>query len=133
MAIATLEQRSSRVRANEAAGKLSSEGRRKGEIKSPRDISRSANGVWQPVLYHQSYGRIGAHISDKGLGGNRRQAGQGLQPECGEAEILEADQLFRSDGGDRRAGAAIDPRGATGRSADQERRGCPGGLGLSRS
>src|SRR5271155_5033912 len=132
MAIATIDYRSSRVRANEAAGELSSESRREGPLEGAGGVSRSADGVWQPILYHQSYGRIGADLSHEGLGRNRRQAGEGLQFESGEAKVFEAHQLFWTDGRARRTGAAIDSGGVARGSAGQGRRGCAREPRLSR-
>src|SRR5271154_3142963 len=132
MAIATIDYRSNRVRANEAAGKLSSEGRREGPVEGAGGVSRGADGVWQPILYHQSYGRIGADLSHEGLGGDRRQAGEALQFQPGEAKVFEAHQLFWADGGAGRAGSAVDSGGVARGSTGQRRRGCAGQSRLSR-
>src|ERR1700744_1942109 len=133
MAIATIDYRSGGARVHEASGKLSSKSRRKGEIKDPRDFPRGFDGIWEPVLYHESDGRIGAHLSTESVGRDRGQTGQGVQPERREAEIFEAYQLLWADGGNRRAGEAVDSGRVTGRGADQVRRGRFGRAGLSGS
>jgi hypothetical protein len=75
--------------AHEAAGQLSGESRREGSSQDTRRVSGGLEGVRQPVLHHQSNGRISAHLSDESLVGNRRQTGEGVFAESRQAKIFD--------------------------------------------
>src|SRR5258708_14386538 len=89
--------------AAEAAGQLSGESRREGSSEDTRRVSGCLEGVRQPVLHHKSHGRIGTHLSDESLVGNRGQAGKSVFAESREAQVLNAHELLRANGGARRA------------------------------
>src|SRR4029434_9260366 len=86
------------LRAYESSGKLSGEGGREGSSQDTRRVSRRLAGVRQPVLHHQRDGRNGTNLPGEGVDRDGREAGKGVQPEPGEAQIFEADELLRANG-----------------------------------
>jgi len=105
-------------RTYEAAGKLSGESRREGASQNTLGVSGRAQGVRQPVLYHESDWRNSANLSDEGMVGNRRQAGAVAEFAPSETEVPVEDELFWAASGIGWAGKSVIARGAARGGAD---------------
>src|SRR5579864_1805820 len=107
--------------ARNAAGKLSSDGGRKGTGQSTRRFSRRTATLGKALLRNERERRIRSRLSHEGLGRDRKAAREAFVAQSVQTEISGAVELFRANGRSGRAGSHSDPASASGDGADKGR------------